>query len=175
MNLEEQLNHELQNSIKIQKEMQSVIDELTAENTFLTETITTQKLGKIATERRNLQFQMYAIQSEANTKLDEAKKIRSQYENITAEAKTLKKRLSNKEENIDIYIQTEASTQISEKINELKKEKAEYKKLLDKHIRENDIKLKRQINLYKQKRKNWIIILCISIFISMLSIYINFV
>ena len=34
MNLEEQLNYELQNSTKIQREMQSVIDELTAENTF---------------------------------------------------------------------------------------------------------------------------------------------
>ena len=55
MNLEEQLNHELLNSTKIQKEMQSVIDELTAENTFLTETITTQKLGKITTERRDYQ------------------------------------------------------------------------------------------------------------------------
>ncbi len=54
MSLEEQLNYELQNSTKIQREMQSVIDELTVENTFLTETITTQKLGKIAIERRNL-------------------------------------------------------------------------------------------------------------------------
>ena len=46
-------------------------------------------------------------------------------------------------------------------------------KLLDKRIRENDTKLKEQIDMYKQKRKNWIIILCISIFISILSIYIN--
>ena len=36
------------------------------------------------------------------------------------------------------------------------------------------LKLKEQIDVYKQKRKNWIIILCISILISILSIYINF-
>lgn len=174
MNLEEQLNYELQNSTKIQREMQSIIDELTAENTFLTETITTQRLGKIATERRDLQSQIYVIQNEAKTKLDEAKKIRSRYENITAEAEIIKKRLSDKEENINVYIQTEASAQVSEKLDELEKEKAKCKKLLDKHIRENDTKLKEQIDMYKQKRKNWIIILCISIFISILSIYINF-
>lgn len=68
MNLEEQLNCDLQNSTKIQKEMQSIIHELTAENTFLTETITTQRLGKIATERRDLQSQMYVIQNEAKIK-----------------------------------------------------------------------------------------------------------
>lgn len=174
MSLEEQLNYELQNSTKIQREMQSVIDELTVENTFLTETITTQKLGKIAIERRNLQSQMYIIQNEAKTKLDEAKKIRSRYENITAEAEKIKKSLSDKEENIDTYIQTEASAQVSEKLDELEKEKSKCKRLLDKHIRENDIKLKEQIDVYKQKRRNWIIILCISILISILSIYINF-
>ena len=70
------------------------------ENTFLTETITTQKLGKIIIERRDLQSQMYVIQNEAKTKLDEAKKIRSQYENATAEAERIKKSLSDKEENI---------------------------------------------------------------------------
>lgn len=174
MSLEEQLNHELQNSTKIQKEMQSIIDELTAENTFLTETITTQKLGKIATERKDLQSQMCVIQNEAKAKLDEAKNIRSRYENITAEVEIIKKRLSDKEENINVYIQTEASAQVSEKLDELEKEKTKCKKLLDKRIRENDTKLKEQIDMYKQKRKNWIIILCISIFISILSIYTNF-
>ncbi len=117
---------------------------------------------------------MYIIQNEAKTKLDEAKKIRSRYENITAEAEKIKKSLSDKEENIDTYIQTEASAQVSEKLDELEKEKSKCKRLLDKHIRENDIKLKEQIDVYKQKRKNWIIILCISILISILSIYINF-
>lgn len=117
---------------------------------------------------------MHVIQSEAKTKLDEAKKIRSRYENITSDAEIIKKRLSDKEENIDTYIQREASTQLSEKLDELEKEKTKCKKLLDKRICENDAKLKEQINLYKQKRKNWIIILCISIFIAILSIYINF-
>ena len=121
INKEDQLNNELQQALKIQKEMQATIDELIAENTFLTETITAQKLGKITTERRELQSKMHIIQNDAKAKLDEAQRIRSQYEKITIEAETIKKRLSDKEENMDVYIQSEASTQISAKLDELEK------------------------------------------------------
>jgi len=174
MNIEEQLSNELRNSVKIQKEMQATIDELTTENTFLTETITAQRLGKITTERRDLQAQMYMIQSEAKSKLEEAKKIRSRYEKAMSDAETIKKGLLDKEENVDKYIEKESSRKISEKLSELEKEKAKCKKLLDKQIYENDNVLNKQIILYNQKRKKWLIILSVAILITILSICINF-
>ncbi len=175
INIEEQLNNELTKSIQMQKEMQDLIDELVTENNFLSDTITANKLGKITIERRDLQLQMQRIQKEADKKLSEAKKIRSKYEQVTSEIENIKNRISDKEENIDKYIASKATKQISAKIEELEQEKINCKTILNKHISENNEKTNAQIFLYKQKRKKWILALLISIIITLISISINFI
>ena len=175
MDIKEQLSMELKKSIKIQNEMQISIDNLIKENTFLTETITLNKLGQITTERRQLQSQIYNIKKEAELKVSEAQKVYDKYQKMVSDISALQHELLNKKKQIDGYISLEASKQISEQMQQLKSEKKRCQDELDKHIRENDKKLELQTLSYEHKCKNWALALVISFVITAISIYINFI
>ena len=105
MDIKEQLSMELKKSIKIQNEMQISIDNLIKENTFLTETITLNKLGQITTERRQLQSQIYNIKKEAELKVSEAQKVYDKYQKMVSDISALQHELLNKKNKLmDIFL-----------------------------------------------------------------------
>ncbi len=150
--------------------MQRLIDELIRENTFLTETITLHKLGEIVADRRNIQAQMEAVKSQANSELSEAANIRSLYEQELYNIETIKKRLLNKENDINEYIRIEATKQIATENEKLNQERKCCQELLQKHINENDDILRLKISLYKKRRKRWIVLVFTSLIIATLSL-----
>lgn len=149
----------LAESLKVNEKYSEALEVLDKENKFLTDTLLNAKLGKTVTERRNLQAKVLQVQAEADRIKQEAYDIKSEYESKL---------------DIDSYIDSEAEKKVYEERKKYKKLKSDNNKALELHKAECDDILNQHITIYKEKRRNWIIITVCSIIFGIIGIAINF-
>lgn len=111
-NLLNDMTEALQEAHEIQKKYAAKLDELEKENLFLSETITQNKLGLIATERRELLAENAKIKSDADRSISQANAIKDEYEQKLDKMSAMVKNIHNKQSNIDNYIDSEAKNKI---------------------------------------------------------------
>ena len=144
------------------------IDELIDENSFLTDTITVNNLGKVTTERRDMQSNMFRIQAKSEKAVSEAREIIKEYNSKLEEINKTIVDVKNKQKSLNTYIDEEAKKKV-------KKIKLECKNQLNQQIKENDKILQVQINNYKQKKRIMLHITIGSIMFGIICLIINFV
>ncbi len=144
------------------------IDELSGENSFLTDTITTNNLGKIRTERRTMQMNMSRMQTENEKAVSDARKIVKKYNSKLDEIYRTAADVKDKQKNLNAYIDEEAKKKV-------KKTKLECKNRLNQQIKENDKILQDQINNYRQKSRIMLYVTIGSIMFGIICLIINYV
>ncbi len=144
------------------------IDELSDENSFLTDTITANNLGKITTERRDMQMNMFRIQTESEKAVSDAREIVKKYNSKLNEINRTAADVKDKQKNLNAYIDEEAKKKV-------KKTKSECKNQLNQQIKENNKILQDQINNYRQKSQIMLYITIGSVIFGIICLIINFV
>lgn len=161
----------LRNALKEANEIidnyKQTIDELSDENSFLTDTITINKLGKITTERRDMQMNMFRMQAESEKAVSDAKKTVKEYNSKLDEINRTAADVKDKQKKINTYIDEEAKKKV-------KKARLECKSRLDQQIKENDIILQDQINKYQYRSRIMLYVTIGSIIFGIICLFINF-
>ena len=148
---------------------ESTIKLLKEQNAFLVDTIEKHNLGKINKERKSLYENMNQAKKEAALALKNADLTKSQYLEKLKEVKSLNNVLKDKQNNLDMYIDSQVSVKTKEIQNELSDYKISTSNKINFYIQENEI-LKSQNLLYQDKNKKLKIL--VSIVISIFIIYV---
>ena len=145
---------------------ESLVKLLKDQNAFLTETIEKHNLGKINKERKSLYENMNQAKKEAALALKNANLTKSQYLEKLKEIESLNKMLKDKQNNLDMYIDSQVSVKTKEIQNELSDYKISTSNKINFYIQENEI-LKSQNLLYQDENKKLknLVSIVISIFI----------
>ena len=167
MNTEEKLLRIIGDNEQVFADYERIIGELKDENDFLTETITTNKLGKITTERRDIQSQMFQMEIKCEKSIKDANAVKKEYYDKLDELNTRLSDVKKKQNETDIYINAEAEKKV-------KKIKDEYKKKLSRHKAENDKILQQQLTQYKNQHKIIVYVMIGCILFGIIGIVINF-
>lgn len=147
---------------------ESTIKLLKEQNAFLVDTIEKHNLGKINKERKSLYENMNQAKKEAALALKNADLIKSQYLEKLKEVEALNKVLKDKQNNLNMYIDSQVSVKTKEIQDELSDYKISTSNRINFYIQENEI-LKSQ-NLLSQSKNKKLKIL-VSIVVSIFIIY----
>lgn len=161
MDINEQIDEmikALEEAMVVQQKYAEALEELKQENQFLADTITTNKLGKISTERRKLLADMQNMQDESQRLTDEANDVKSEYEKKLEKVVLLVEATQAKLKDENHYIDEEAEKKVADAKADYIKHKKANDKALAKHKSENDALLQEQFNKYKKQHK--IIVIC---------------
>ena len=109
-----EMTEALQEAIDVQEKYSEKLDELAEENSFLSETILQNKLGRITLERKALIEKMEYAETNSKERLREAKEIQQEYNEKLKEVIKLNKELKNKVNHIDDYIKHNVDAKIRE-------------------------------------------------------------
>ncbi len=109
-----EMTEALQEAIDVQEKYSEKLDELAEENSFLSETILQNKLGRITLERKALIEKMEYAETNSKERLREAKEIQQEYNEKLKEVIKLNKELKSKVNHIDDYIKHNVDAKIRE-------------------------------------------------------------
>lgn len=145
---------------------ESTINLLKEQNAFLVDTIEKHNLGKINKERKTLYENTSQAKKEAALALKNADLIKSQYLEKLKEIESFNKVLKDKQNNLDMYIDSQVSVKTKEIQDELSNYKISTSNTISFYIQENEI-LKSQNLFYQDENKKLKILvgIIISIFI----------
>lgn len=158
----QRLTQELEKAKELQAQYTSIITKLKEENDFLTETITTNKLGKIASERRELKAKVRDLRFENQ----QAHAIKAEYEEKLTAINCRSKSLDSLQIQIEAHIETEARKILTKYQEELDRA---YKKKEEK----NNSVLQERLCRFQKQRCILLAITIASVLIGTLSFYVN--
>ena len=151
---------------------ESLVKQLKDQNAFLTETIEKQNLGKINKERKSLYENMNQAKKKAALALKNADLTKSQYLEKLKKVESLNKILKDKQNNLDMYI----DSQVNIKTKEIQDELSDYKistcNRISFYIQENEI-LKSQNLLYQDENRKLKILIGIVVCVFIIYVFIT--
>ncbi len=145
----EEMTNALKDAIEVQQRYSEMLDKLTEENQFLTETITQNNLGRLSTERRKLIEENREIKVSSDKALRDAKRIRSEYEYKLDKIADITKDILSKQEDINKYIDQESEKKIQEIKQNLKNKYNVNKSELQEKFQKMEDKFNGKIKAYR--------------------------
>lgn len=121
MDTTEKLYQALKEANTTIENFQQIVNELSIENAFLTDTITKNQLGQITTERRKLQADMLDLQLKSDKAISNAKEMVTQYSQMMDTLDKMTADVNRKQQDINKYIDTEAEKIIQKSAQEYRK------------------------------------------------------
>lgn len=140
------------------QDLMQMVNELKEENTFLTDTICNQKMGKITTERRQLLARANQAESDSKTAIAEANTIKSEYEHKLDKIIILIKDVKSKQSDIDAYIDCESDNKIQSQKDKLNNNYKKQKQKLQEEFNQKESQLTLLVVQYKKRQYVGIIV-----------------
>ena len=103
----------LKDAIEVQKKYEEALETLRKENQILSDTILANKLGKAATERRELLGKIEEEKERTKSAIEEAEAVKTLYDQRLDKLTLMIKEFKIKQENLDTYIDEEVNKRIS--------------------------------------------------------------
>ena len=135
------------------EEYQRIIRALTEENRFLAETITTNRIGRITAERRELKSMIREKERECTYRISEAIEIKNKFETDSLELNKKLQAVMEQQADIMRYIDIESERKTAEI-------KSFYQHELSEHIAQNDSELQKMKAKYRNRYK---VMICVTI------------
>ena len=159
----QEMTSALQEAQVVQERYSAKLDELEKENLFLSDTIKQNKLGLITTERRELLRKVREREEKAESALEEAQSIRSEFEGKINKVSVMIKDVTDKQNGLDDYIEKQAEDKIAQQKKALNSEYDKKKR----ELRHEYDKMKAGI---QRKLKTRTIIMAISLIVAVAAI-----
>lgn len=151
---------------EIQEQYSRTLSQLEQENDYLTDTIAQYKIGKIATERREMFSKLTQAKTSAAEAKEEADRIRNEYNSKLDQVSLSFKNIQEKQNNIDKYINAEAEKKIANTKRSLNDKYKTDNKKLRKEYNGKEIQLENKLKIYR-------IITSVAVLIAILTIILS--
>ena len=135
----------LRSAEEAQNRYSAKLNELEQENIFLSETIKQNKLGLITTERRDLLRKVSEREDGANRALEEARAIRSEYDEKLDKVSLIIKDVASKQNDLNGHIEKKAEAKIAKQKKTLGNKYNKDKTRLQKEYEELKAKIQKKI------------------------------